>query len=715
MPDAKTKIDILGTFVVQPLVDTLENWAEHFQHDCSFTSLEYGQLFQHLLQSKSGTSEADFHILVFAVRDLLPESQLTDQSDGTIHPNIKEFIDAVRSGVSGSAGNWFVVRCPDPNHGSPGHRQQYDSQADHITNAFNHNSRVLQIDASDLSAMYDVDVCFDEISDKHGHIPYTESYYSAIGAAVYRYIRGYLGSTYKLIVTDCDGTLWEGVCGEIGAEEISLDPEHIWLQQFLKNKKEAGMLLAICSHNDSEDVEKVFSQRKDFVLTYDDFTKTRIDWHPKKHSVRQIAEELGIALSSVIFLDNDPVQRDQLRTSLPQTLVPELPADSSQWPNYLGHVWAFDVPTNTAESNRRHSYYRNHAAREEVRANSESYSQFLKKLQLNISINQATEVDVPRIFELVNRVTQFNINATRYSESEIRAMISSNNEGWIVTHVKDRFGDYGLVGALAFKLESVACRVSAFLLSCRALGRGVENRMIQTLGELCQKHGAATLKFDVAKTTRNYPGLAYLKYLGMGTSDVHLGEYEIASQVATEKSNTDWDWQENIDLHQSNKVHDPSPSVSYSQDPDSVSENSLILSAAEILSRSDSSVTLSGSQIPFTANCDTEMRILKIFHELLGKEDIDIDEEFFEAGGHSLLVIRLLSRIKRDFNVDLPIRMLFMERLTVSNLASIVKNCATLEQNSAELESIKNALDSFSDKELESLFGNIGQPAGDKV
>ena len=420
MSNAKIKINILGTFVVQPLVESLEYWSKHFQHDCTFASVEYGQHFQHLLQSKSGASDADFHILFFAVRDLLPESQLTDQSDGTIHPNIETFVDAVNLGVSGGDGNWIIVRCPDPRRGIPEHNQQYDSQAGHIAETLNHNSRVLQVDASDLGATYDVDGCFDEISDKHGHIPYTEAYYSAIAAAVYRSIRGYLGNTYKLIVTDCDGTLWEGVCGEVGVEGISLNPEHFWLQQFLKNKKEEGMLLAICSHNDFEDVEKVFNHRKDFVLAFDDFTKTRINWHPKKHSVRQLADELGIAEESVIFLDNDPVQRDQIRTSLPQTLVPELPSDSNRWPKYLGHVWAFDVPANTAESNRRHTLYRNHAAREEVRANAESYSQFLKKLQLNISVDQATEVDVPRIFELVNRVTQFNINAVEYTESEIR-------------------------------------------------------------------------------------------------------------------------------------------------------------------------------------------------------------------------------------------------------------------------------------------------------
>lgn len=716
------QVEILGTFVVEPLQQSLQYWSDHFHHNCTFLNGEYGQLFQRLLQQDTDHRNADIHALAFAVRDLVPDGQLSDLSGGSIHSNIKEFIDAVKASISGDAGSWMIVRCPDPVAGKSGLIQKYDIQAAHIAKAFNQDARINFIDASDLGSDYKVDGIFDEVSDKHGHIPYTEAYYQALGAVIYRLIRARLGTAYKLIVTDCDGTLWEGVCGETGADKLSLLPEQLWLQQFLKNKKDKGMLLAICSQNNTDDVEAVFSCRGDFALSLDDFTKTKINWSPKADNIQQLAMALNVGLESIIFLDNDPIQRNHVRMNLPQVLVPELPENIDRWPLYLRHVWAFDSLQATGESKRRHLLYRDHALREDVRSNARSFTQFLKNLGLNIKIKEAAETEMPRIFELVNRVTQFNINGAQLTESEISAMIMADNEGWLVVQVEDRFGDYGLVGAVGHKIKNGTFFINSFLLSCRSLGRGVENKMIQKVSEQARQRGFTRLNFVVCQTNRNYPGLAYLRHFGLVDSDIQAGVFAVDVSAVEENSEQVGLWQENVEPRYPDRSGDKNIHQNYMLAENPSGESESILSAAKLLSElyaSSGGMHLTGESFGTVENqaaaslSDTEKRIYRIFQDVLGQQAIAADEEFFDAGGHSLLVIRLLSRIKDEFDVDLPIRLLFTEKLSVVNLASIVEDSSTPEENSAEFDSIKNALDTFSDKELESLFGDLEKTEGE--
>jgi FkbH-like protein len=713
------RVEVLATFVADPVLEILRYWFSEFHYAAEFLPTSYGQFFTRLLGGAESFQAGDIHVVLFAVRDLIPEKDrgiLAKQA----HANVVELVNGLTAGVTARGGTWIVLRCPDPTTKTDKDTLgEFEKQAEYIAAQSKELAGTIYLDASDLRSAFGLESCFDDLADQHAHVPYTEAYYAAIGTTIFRAIRSRLGQVYKLIVTDCDDTLWDGNCGEGVPDELSILPHTKWLHKLLQSKKSAGMLLAICSQNNFDDVQAVFMQREDLGLALDDFTASKINWNDKSQNIQDLAQELHIALESVIFLDNDPVQRHQVRTTLPQVLVPELPAEPTEWPSYLEHLWGLDTFWVTEEAARRTSLYREHAVREKVRANSTSLSQFLKELQLQVSIKPATDKDIPRLFELVNRVTQFNVNGIRMKESDIGELILSKDGGWLAVQVEDRFGDYGLVGAVSYKCEDNFFAIDTFLLSCRALGRGVENLMLQAVGNLALENQVSLIRFAVAKTARNMPAMDFIKHLGMSESNLSTGWFQLNAADAATHSDTTY-VEKSDSVIQSVRIPDESGSVDGHMMSDSLlGEADKILVAAKSvqdISGLYEKARLIGERAGQGANKTTstprtkvEKRVMNIFQQLLGHDNISVDEEFFDAGGHSLLAIRLLSRIRDAFGVDLPIRMLFMQRLTIANLAGIVEASSTPEGNKAQFDTIKNALDSFSDDEIAGLFGDLGK------
>ena len=711
------RVEVLATFVADPVLAILRYWFHEFRYEPEFLPSSYGQMFQRLFGQAEPFQAGDIHVVLFAVRDLSPEGERPNLSQQP-HANVVEFVKALTSGVATRGGTWIVVRCLDPTANvSEEVLEAFERQAAYISIQTTKLAGALYLDTSDMGAMYGIDSCFDNLADEHAHIPYTDAYYTAIGTSVFRAIRSRLGQVYKLIVTDCDGTLWGGICGEVEPHELSILPHCGWLHEYLQSKKSAGMLLAICSQNNADDVHAVFAQREDLGLALTDFTANRINWKDKADNIQDLAQELNIALESVIFLDNDPVQRNKVRATLPQVLVPELPAEPIEWPSYLEHVWAFDTFWVTEEASRRTSLYREHAARENARSSSSSLSQFLKELGLQVSIEPATEKDIPRLFELLNRVTQFNANGNRIKESDIAKLILSEHGEWLAVRVEDRFGDYGLVGAMSCRYETDFCTIGSFLLSCRALGRGVENQMLRVVSNRAMKNQISQLRFTVAKTSRNAPAIEFFKRLGLSGSALHAGWFPL--DAASAMSPIDDDSFPNLDSADKSVTgtdEPPRTKVPMVTIPPGEAERIL---TATISVRDIPALYRKARLIGERANqgvnkahvsprTEVEKRMMGLFEDLLGHNNIGVDEEFFDVGGHSLLAMRLLSRIKDAFDVDLPIRLLFMQRLTIANLATIVEAGSKPEENIAHLNTIKNALDSFSDEEIAGLFGDLG-------
>lgn len=328
-----------------------------------------------------------------------------------------------------------------------------------------------------------------------------------------RYLRPFKGMSRKCIVLDLDNTLWGGVIGEDGLAGIQLGADapgnaFTALQHELDRLWRRGVLLAVCSKNNPEDALAVFERHPDMVLKLSQVAAYRINWEPKPANVRDLAQELNIGLDSLVFLDDNPVERAQMRTELPQVLTPELPTDPAQYRNALLKLGVFESLAFTEEDRNRGRLYAREAERRdyETRLGGEgSLGDYLAGLEMVVDIEPADAVSLPRIAQLTNKTNQFNLTTRRYSEAQLEAM--RNNGGHIYfARVRDRFGDYGLVGVLiALPGGRAAWEIDTLLLSCRAMGRGVERAVLAYVAHQARQNGAQYLRGWFVPTAKNAP------------------------------------------------------------------------------------------------------------------------------------------------------------------------------------------------------------------
>ena len=229
-----------------------------------------------------------------------------------------------------------------------------------------------------------------------------------------------------------------------------------------QRRQRAGVLLCLCSRNNEQDVDAVFAAHPDMPLRRDQFVAARIDWEPKSANLRSLAAQLDLGLDSFVFVDDDPVVCAEVRASCPEVLTLCLPGEPDAIPGFLAAVWPLDLRPATGEDLRRTELYRANAEREQLRAASATLADFLASLELEVSIEAAAPRHAERIAQLTARTTQFNSTTLRLTEREIAERIAANR--LLAVTVSDRFGDYGLVGAVLFGDEGGDLAVTGLML-----------------------------------------------------------------------------------------------------------------------------------------------------------------------------------------------------------------------------------------------------------
>lgn len=335
----------------------------------------------------------------------------------------------------------------------------------------------------------------------------------ALEALAERYastIAARLGRLKKCIALDLDNTLWGGIIGEDGFEGIRLGEEGIGLafaefQEELLNLNRKGVLLALCSKNNPQDALQVIRDHPGMRLREEHFAAVRINWEDKASNLRALAEELNIGLDSFVFVDDNPVERTWVRQSAPEVFVPEWPADPVEYKTALlrlasEHFLKLGV---TAEDRKRGEIYQAQAARRKLESTGSSLEEFYRALEMRIRIGRANPFTTPRIAQLTQKTNQFNLTTRRYTEAEIRAASEDAHTEVFWLELTDRFGPSGIVGVLILK-EDVggAWSVDTFLLSCRVMGRTVENAF---LGAVVRELGVSRLHGEFLPTTKNAP------------------------------------------------------------------------------------------------------------------------------------------------------------------------------------------------------------------
>ncbi|ETL98584.1 hypothetical protein F441_04645 [Phytophthora nicotianae CJ01A1] len=482
----------------------------------------------------------DLVLLLVRLSDLEavhPELQLLKHSDDVLDSPINQFLNDLEQYDTMATAPLVVLLCPGP----PPTATRFDAMERKVQSKIEAMQNVTVQSSERLLSLFEQQyrtAFYDVVADKRQHSPYTQAMLNVMSLSLSRQIcRLYrtAGSRKKVIVLDCDNTLWGGAVAEVGPSGIDLGTRFLALQRFVIAQQQRGMLLALCSKNILEDVTEAFTQRrKDMVLDLDKHVvATKVNWKPKSENIAQLAKELSLGLDSFIFIDDNPLECNEVATALPSVTVIPLGADFSE--SVLDHEWVFDdgldirssgSATSTKEDNDRTQLYQQNLQREQLREFSSTHKAFLSALGVKIVFEeldrdqelQQRSSSFTRALQLHHRTNQFNTATTfakRLEEEELLKYIAAPEHTVICAHVTDRFGHYGLVNVALCRhaRDHNVLLVDSFLLSCRALNRGVEHAMMRKLSEVAVRIGATQLEFAWEPTERNQPAHAFFSSL----------------------------------------------------------------------------------------------------------------------------------------------------------------------------------------------------------
>jgi FkbH-like protein len=538
-------------------------------------------------------------------------------------------------------------------------------------------ANVHAVSSASLLRRYPVDDYYDPHSHHAGHIPYTSECYAAIGTALVRTIFNLKRNPFKVIVLDCDNTLWKGICGEDGPSGIDVTAPYRALQEFMVGQMNAGMLLCLCSKNNEKDVLDVFDQRTDMPLKREHMVSWRINWNRKSENIRSLANELNLGLDSFIFVDDNPVECADVKINCPGVLTLQLPHGGESLPAFLNHIWAFDHAASTGEDQGRTRMYQESAKRERYREQTVSLRNFVEGLQLRVEIAEATEDELGRVSQLTFRTNQFNFTTIRRSETEVKDFLKREGAKCLAVRVVDRFGDYGLVGVVMYETVADRCKVDTLLLSCRVLGRGVEHALVSRLGQSAVEEGKGFVEFNYLPTGRNLPALEFITNIG----DPYRNEAGAWVFPAGRLAAVKYDPDEKAPIgHEAPAPANPERSTSRPALGFGVADRSECLQRIgqglyDIgrLAKAIEEYRLGKQALDATADPTPgntlETALATIWKKVLGRPRIGMNDNFFEAGGTSLKAVQVIAMIKKELNQTLSIVSLF-ECPTVKLLAA---------------------------------------------
>ena len=321
-------------------------------------------------------------------------------------------------------------------------------------------------------------------------------------------IQALRGITKKCVVLDLDNTLWGGVIGDDGLSGIQigeLGTGHAFsdFQTWLKELKNRGMLLAVCSKNNEPAAKEPFEKHPEMVLCLEDISIFVANWEDKASNIRNIQKTLNIGMDSLVFLDDNPFERNLVHSMIPEITVPELPEDPALYLQYLRSLGLFETASYSAEDAGRTQQYRQQAERAVFESSFQSYEDYLEGLAMKAVAAPFDVFHYPRIAQLTQRSNQFNLRTVRYTEAEIEAISKNDNKITLYFTLKDKFGDHGLISVVILDKHEDALFVSEWLMSCRVLKRGMEEFIINKILQTAADNGFRKVIGEYIPTPKN--------------------------------------------------------------------------------------------------------------------------------------------------------------------------------------------------------------------
>ena len=345
-------------------------------------------------------------------------------------------------------------------------------------------------------------------------------------------ICAFKGAFHKCLILDLDNTVWGGVVGDDGWENIQvghglgIGKAFSEFQQWVKKLKNRGIIICVCSKNDEDKAKEPFEKNPEMVLCLDDISVFVANWENKADNIRTIQQILNIGFDSMVFLDDNPVERAIVRENIPAICVPELPEDPGDYLEYLYTLNLFETASYSSADKDRTKQYQTEAKRVQAAQKFTNEADFLKSLNMVSVVEGFTSFNTPRVAQLSQRSNQFNLRTVRYTEDQINAIEQSNRYKTFSFTLEDKFGDNGLICVVILeKRDAETLFVDTWFMSCRVLKRGMENFTLNTIVSYAKEHGFKRIIGEYIPTLKN--GMVKEHYTNLGFAPIAENTYEL--------------------------------------------------------------------------------------------------------------------------------------------------------------------------------------------
>jgi FkbH-like protein len=349
------------------------------------------------------------------------------------------------------------------------------------------------------------------------------------GDLVGRLLAAKQGRSFKCLVMDLDNTMWGGVIGDDGMEGIALGQgsalgeAYVAFQDYARELTRRGVILAVCSKNDEANAVEPFEKHPEMVLRRPDISSFVANWSDKAGNIRAIAEELNIGLDALVFIDDNPFERNLVRQELPMVAVPEVSDDPTYYPRAIADAGYFEGLSVTDEDRERTAQYQENKARDALKASATDLPSYLRGLEMQLIWKRFDRVGLQRIVQLINKSNQFNLTTRRYTDEDVLAVMADPNAFGLQLRLLDRFGDNGVIAIIVGRLrENQDLYIDTWLMSCRVLGRQVEPTTLNLIAQEALKLGARRLVGEYIPTKKN--GMVKDHYAKLGFTVMDRGE-----------------------------------------------------------------------------------------------------------------------------------------------------------------------------------------------
>lgn len=529
----KLKLALLADTASQFLTVALKGYGKQCGIDLEIYEAEYNQIEQEVFNTSSGlyTFRPEYVLVVKSSEKLIKSFYKSDKaSKQSFAADQAEYINAICETIQTELKAKVIF--PNFLEITDG---VFGSFSNKVHSSFTYQLRKLNVllmelgqenkslyiaDFAAIQSQYGYHFCFDPKMYVNADMVYSLDVLPLLAKSITDIMLSVTGSFKKCIVLDLDNTLWGGIIGDDGMENIQVGDLGIGkafteFQLWLKQMKERGIILAVCSKNTEEIAKEPFQKHPDMILSLDDIAVFVANWENKVDNIRHIQSILNIGLDSMVFFDDNPFEREMVRQAIPELTIPSLPEDPAEYLHFIRTLNLFETASFTEEDEQRAQLYREEAGRNVLKKSFTNEADFLKSLEMESEVKSFDTFNSPRVAQLTQRSNQFNLRTVRYTEEEILEISHSPLYHTLSFTLKDKYGNHGLICVVILKeLDKETLFIDTWIMSCRVLKRGMERFTLDTILAVAKKEGYRKVVGEYLETKKNIIVKDHYKDLG---------------------------------------------------------------------------------------------------------------------------------------------------------------------------------------------------------